>query len=218
MQVTESPIFEGATSDYLTSRHALIDAEMRLRDQVEAVAQQRRSLPEGPSVVDFEFTDVSSGKGVRLSELFGSHDSLIIYNLMFAPKDDAPCPMCTMWVDGYNGVMRQVTDAASMAVASRAPLEKLRALRDSRQWNRLRLLSSPREYARTIGSENDDGTQNPILTVFRRSGNKLSLWYRASAEFPNETYRGIDLLSPVWNLLDLLPEGRGDWFPADIKI
>jgi hypothetical protein len=26
--------------------------------------------------------------------------------------------------------------------------------------------------------------------------------------------RGIDLLSPVWNLFDLLPGGRGDdWYP-----
>ncbi len=23
--------------------------------------------------------------------------------------------------------------------------------------------------------------------------------------------RGIDLLSPVWNLLDLTPDGRGQW-------
>jgi len=27
--------------------------------------------------------------------------------------------------------------------------------------------------------------------------------------------RGIDLLSPVWNVLDLLPAGRGDWEPSD---
>jgi predicted dithiol-disulfide oxidoreductase (DUF899 family) len=25
--------------------------------------------------------------------------------------------------------------------------------------------------------------------------------------------RGIDLLAPVWHLLDLTPHGRGDWFP-----
>jgi predicted dithiol-disulfide oxidoreductase (DUF899 family) len=24
--------------------------------------------------------------------------------------------------------------------------------------------------------------------------------------------RGIDLMSPVWNLLDLTPQGRGDWY------
>ncbi|WP_406137344.1 DUF899 family protein [Streptomyces sp. NBC_01089] len=26
--------------------------------------------------------------------------------------------------------------------------------------------------------------------------------------------RGIDLLSPVWHLLDLTPRGRGDWFAS----
>jgi predicted dithiol-disulfide oxidoreductase (DUF899 family) len=24
--------------------------------------------------------------------------------------------------------------------------------------------------------------------------------------------RGIDLLSPIWNMLDLTPQGRGDWY------
>jgi predicted dithiol-disulfide oxidoreductase (DUF899 family) len=26
--------------------------------------------------------------------------------------------------------------------------------------------------------------------------------------------RGIDLLAPVWHLLDLTPQGRGDWHPS----
>ena len=29
-----------------------------------------------------------------------------------------------------------------------------------------------------------------------------------------DQFRGIDLLSPVWNLLDLTPKGRGDWEPS----
>ena len=29
---------------------------------------------------------------------------------------------------------------------------------------------------------------------------------------PDIPERGIDLLSPVWNVLDLTPEGRGDWY------
>ena len=29
-----------------------------------------------------------------------------------------------------------------------------------------------------------------------------------------EHFRGMDLLSPVWNFLDLTPAGRGDWFPG----
>jgi predicted dithiol-disulfide oxidoreductase (DUF899 family) len=27
-------------------------------------------------------------------------------------------------------------------------------------------------------------------------------------------HRAMDLFTPVWNLLDLLPEGRGDWMPS----
>jgi hypothetical protein len=27
--------------------------------------------------------------------------------------------------------------------------------------------------------------------------------------------RGIDLLSPGWNLYDLMPSGRGDWYPSN---
>ncbi len=26
--------------------------------------------------------------------------------------------------------------------------------------------------------------------------------------------RGLDLLSPVWHLLDLTPQGRGDWYAS----
>ena len=30
---------------------------------------------------------------------------------------------------------------------------------------------------------------------------------------PDGGFRGMDLLSPLWNFLDLTPEGRGDWMP-----
>ncbi|MFI7499222.1 hypothetical protein ACIBVL_12045 [Streptomyces sp. NPDC049687] len=36
---------------------------------------------------------------------------------------------------------------------------------------------------------------------------------RAAPETPPRE-RGIDLLTPVWHLLDLTPHGRADWYPA----
>ena len=30
----------------------------------------------------------------------------------------------------------------------------------------------------------------------------------------DDHYRGVDLLSPVWNMLDLLPQGRGNFMPS----
>jgi hypothetical protein len=35
------------------------------------------------------------------------------------------------------------------------------------------------------------------------------------ADFPDGTPRGMDLLTPVRNLLDLLPSGRGDREPGN---
>jgi predicted dithiol-disulfide oxidoreductase (DUF899 family) len=31
---------------------------------------------------------------------------------------------------------------------------------------------------------------------------------------PGQDPRHIDLGSPLWNLLDLTPGGRGDWYPG----
>ena len=47
---------------------------------------------------------------VRLSELFTSPDRpLIVYHLMYGKAQTAACPMCTMWIDGFNGVAGKVT-------------------------------------------------------------------------------------------------------------
>jgi predicted dithiol-disulfide oxidoreductase (DUF899 family) len=34
--------------------------------------------------------------------------SLLIYHLMFAKKLVKPCPMCTMWIDGADGVVQHI--------------------------------------------------------------------------------------------------------------
>jgi predicted dithiol-disulfide oxidoreductase (DUF899 family) len=47
-------------------------------------------------------TPVSS---VRLSELFTGPDrAFTIYHFLYGKKQTSPCPMCTMWIDGFNGV------------------------------------------------------------------------------------------------------------------
>src|SRR5689334_14909437 len=46
---------------------------------------------------------------VRLSELFTASDrSLVIYHFMFGKKQTTACPMCTAWIDGYNGIAHHI--------------------------------------------------------------------------------------------------------------
>jgi predicted dithiol-disulfide oxidoreductase (DUF899 family) len=31
---------------------------------------------------------------------------------------------------------------------------------------------------------------------------------------PSQNHRQLDLMWPLWNVLDTTPEGRGDWYPS----
>jgi predicted dithiol-disulfide oxidoreductase (DUF899 family) len=89
-----------ADEAYRRSRERLREAEIDLRDRIEAVAAMRRSLPPGPVVPDYTFFE--NGNPVHLSELFADDKPyLMIYHLMYSADDDDFCPMCSLWIDGF---------------------------------------------------------------------------------------------------------------------
>src|SRR4051812_30623284 len=101
------------SDEYLHKRDQVRLAEIELMRARERVAELRRALPKGASIPDYEFLEgpASLTRGdepvskVRLGELFSSADrSLVIYHFMFGKKQTVACPMCTAWIDGYNGV------------------------------------------------------------------------------------------------------------------
>src|SRR5581483_10589210 len=169
-------------------------------------------LPSGDAVEDYEFVDVSSGDDVRLSELFTAPDrSLILYHYMFGKKQTEPCPMCSMWIDGYNAIAHHVRQRADFVVLAAASPEDLRAVAKQRGWNNIRLLSAgDSTFKRDFGSEAEDGEQIENVSVFTRHDGVVRHHYSSGAQLaPDVRERGIDLLSPVWHLFDLTPEGRG---------
>ena len=180
---------------------------------MEFVAQMRRRLPEGPAVPDYTFFE--GDNRVRLAELYApGKRELIVYHLMYWADDDEFCPMCSMWVDGLNGVAKHVEQRANIAVATRAPVAKLRDWASRRGWRNIRLLSGDGPaFARDTGAEDGNGDPVETVLVFTKDGEVVRNTYAAHAMTMGET-RGIDLLSPVWQLFDLLPSGRDDWFPS----
>ena len=95
--------FPDESTEYRRARNRLRQSEIKLRRQIEAVAEQRRKLPLGGVVkTDYVFDSAEPGEGaikaVRLSELFApGKRTLFLYNFMFpqAPDMDSPCPTCT---------------------------------------------------------------------------------------------------------------------------
>jgi predicted dithiol-disulfide oxidoreductase (DUF899 family) len=69
---------------------------------------------------------------VSLSELFtGPNRPLIVYHLMYGKRQTEPCPMCTMWIDGFNGIVDHVTQNAHFVIVSAADPAQLAAGRSS---------------------------------------------------------------------------------------
>jgi predicted dithiol-disulfide oxidoreductase (DUF899 family) len=209
-----SLLMPGADEAYRRSRERLREAEIDLRDRIEAVAAMRRTLPPGPVVPDYTF--VENGKSVRLSELFaGERPYLILYHLMYWAKDDEFCPMCSLWIDGFNGIAPHVTQRANFVIASRAPFDTLQAWGAHREWDRLRLLSDDgSSFARDIDAEDAEGNPDSTVVVFAKDGDRVRHVYTAHPMLEDRE-RGIDLLCPIWHLFDLMPSGRADWYPSN---
>lgn len=211
---------------YRAQREELREAELALMRQREEVAALRRKLPEGPVVQDYEFVEgpadldhaADTPSPVRLSELFTAPGRpLIVFQMMFGKEQADPCPMCSMWVDGFNGIARHITQNADFVVAAAANLPALRTYARTREWSNLRLLScGDNTFKYDLGSEDEQGNQETNISVFNRDAegairHSYSVGSVLDEKIPE---RGIDLLSPVWHLLDLLPQGRGDWYPS----
>jgi len=206
------------TKTYRVKRNRLLAAEKALRRKVEQVAALRRKLPVGGAVPEDYVFEGESGT-VRLSELFRNGDTLIVYSYMYGPKMARPCPMCTSMLDGLDGSAPHISQRTNLAVIAKSPIARILEFARARGWRNLQLLSSAdNNYNRDYHGEELDGDQRPALNVFaRRKGVVRHFWASelmfAKAE-PGQYPRHVDILWPLWNALDLIPEGRGkDWFP-----
>ena len=213
------------SSDYRARREELRLAEIELMKQGERVADLRRRLPEGAVVNDYVFqegpADLNAGdtpiRTVRLSELFSTPErSLVVYHLMFGKAQTTPCPMCTLWIDGFNGVAQHLAQNVDFVIAAAADPPTLRDHARSRGWRNLRLLScGTSSFKYDLGSEDEDGNQESTVSVFTRDKQgAIRHFYTAHPQMADDIHqRGLDLLNPVWHLLDLTPQGRDDWYP-----
>ena len=227
------------SAEYRAARNALLAAEMALRAQSEAVAAQRRALPPGGVVPqDYEFERIGAhGRPEKapMSELFGPHDTLILYSFMYGPERDSPCPGCTHMMDSVAGAAQHVAQRASLYVVAKSPLARMMALAQARGWDHLRLLStagnsydadyfgdtsqfSP-QLRRQHGVPEGETWDETIYNVFRMENGAMRHFWGSEMSFaptePNQHHRAGDATDALWGLLDMTPEGRGQFFPKN---
>jgi predicted dithiol-disulfide oxidoreductase (DUF899 family) len=183
---------------------------------------------------DYMFEEAAEGGGeVRFSELFApGRDALALYSFMFPryagdtrpgpggetgklPLAETPCPSCTSILDSLDRALPHLRHRVNVAAVAKADPERLRTFARERGWTNLRLLSARNSsYSRDYHGEGPDGEQAPILNVFTRDGDGFRhRWATELMYAPREegqAPRHLDSIWPVWNLLDMTPEGRGD--------
>lgn len=213
--------------EYLAKREELRLAEIELMRQRERVAELRRALPAGAPIPDYEFlegpTSLVDGdeleRRVRLSELFTAPDrSLVVYHFMYGKEQKNPCPMCTAWIDTFNGIAHHLAQNVDLVIVAAADLPTLRAHARKRGWDRLRLLSAGEStFKYDLGSEDREGRQDSTVSVFTKDKDgTLRHFYSVHPRLGEDIKeRGIDELNPIWNVLDLTPQGRGTFYASN---
>ena len=209
--------YPGESAEYATARTALLAEEVELRRHLERVAAQRRALPEAPVVTKTYSFEGQNGPAT-LADLFEEHDTLVTYCYMFGPERERPCPMCTQFVGALAANANDLRQKIGLAVIARAPVARLYDFAKERGWQGLPLFSDPGPFGRDHNAWHDDGDW-PSYDVFTRDpdGTVRHFWggELGGTQDPGQDPRGAPEMSPLWNVLDTIPAGRGsDWYPS----
>ncbi len=199
---------------------ALLAEEIELRRHIERVAAQRRMLPLGGEPPPYALVDEDGGT-VGLVDLFGPHDTLVTYAWMYGPQRARACPMCTAFLGALDLPVRDLAQRVAFAVLGRSPVSRQLAFARERGWRNLRFFQVGDDFARDYRALISDGEggemEVPALDVWvRRDGRVHHFWASqlGGTEDPGQDARGAPDPTPLWNILDLTPGGRGtDWYP-----
>jgi predicted dithiol-disulfide oxidoreductase (DUF899 family) len=239
-EVRMSTAFPNESREYREARDALLQREVDLRRQMEAVEAQRRSLPPGGEVPeDYVFDrigDDGAATTVRMSELFGDSDTLMLYHYMFPrhsgddrprptsgifselPTDEGPCPSCTALIDMWDDTMPRFEGlGGNLAVVAKAPIERVAAFAQDRGWRRTRVLSAANcNFRRDYRGDGADGQPVPLLTVFKRwPDGAIRLHWAGELVFasfekddPGQDPGHLNTMEALWALYDVATTPR----------
>ena len=137
---------------------------------------------------------------VTLLDLFGGKQRLLAIHNM-----GQGCRYCTLWADGFNGILEHLESVMSVVLLSKDAPQLQRDFANSRNWS-FRLASHGggdyiREQAVVADFDNMPGT-----VVYERQGDLV--FRKNSAVFGPG-----DLYCTMWNLLALAGIGEAEWTP-----
>ncbi len=179
------------------SNDRIVELERRIGELMAELHALQRENPATP-VSNYTF-DTTSGQ-TSLLDLFGDREQLLAIHNM-----GQGCRYCTLWADGFNGLLPHLESALAVALLSKDPPETQRRFANARGW-RFQLAShGGGDYIREQSvMEGDDNY--PGAVVYKRDGDTI-LRKNACVFGPGDIY------CSMWTLLGLAGLGEEDWTP-----
>jgi predicted dithiol-disulfide oxidoreductase (DUF899 family) len=175
----------------------IIDLEQKIAELTQELNVLRKAAP-GEAIPDYTFTTLTGD--VSLLELFGDKDRLLMIHNM-----GQGCRYCTLWADGFNGLLPHLESVLSIVLVSKDAPEIQQRFANARAW-RFRLAShGGGDYIREQ-TVMPDMNNMPGAVVYERDGNTI---YRKNAC----VFGPGDLYCSMWSLLGLAGLSEQDWTP-----
>ena len=179
------------------SAKKIIDLERKIGELTAELAALRRASPGAP-VPDYAFRTQDGEATLR--DLFGDRDQLLAIHNM-----GQGCRYCTLWADGFNGLLPHLESAVAVVLLSKDPPDVQRTFANARGW-RFRLAShGGGDYLREQGVI-EGGGNDPGAVLYQRDGGAI-LRRNACVFGPG------DLYCALWGLLGLAGMDADDWTP-----
>lgn len=164
-----------------------------------AILELRSQMAPEP-VNDYTLKDWN-GNDIKLSSLFDDRNELMVIHNM-----GKRCVYCTLWADGFNGFNLPLNDRMPFVVISPDEPKIQKEFAESRGWKFKMLSGHGSTFIKDLGFEKEANQFLPGVSALIRKDGKI---YRATYDYfgPGDPY------CSVWPLLDLFPNGKGDWEP-----
>lgn len=177
--------------------------EAKLKKLEDDIAASRKKMVKllskagSRDVEDYELKD-TSGNPVKLSEMFGDKENLILIHNM-----GRSCSYCTLWADGFSGVNYFIEKKAAFALTSPDAPEVQKEFAASRGWKLKTYSTDGSSFTKDMGYQDDKGYYWPGVSVFHKE--KDGSIRRVAKDF----FGPGDFYSSPFHLFDLLPNDNG---------
>jgi len=206
---------------WIAQRKQLLAREKELTQLRDQIARERRALPWVRIEKNYVF-EAPEGRRT-LAELFADRRQLMVQHFMFAPGWKQGCPSCSFMADHHDGMLAHLANRdVTLLAVSRAPLADIERFRQRMGWQFKWVSSQANDfnYDFDVSFRPEQQAKGEVYYNFglRRFPTEeapgVSVFYKDDAGDVFHTYstygRGVEVMMGTYNLLDLVPKGRGE--------